>query len=83
MGDAGELKSMARSIIATVQQTIEVNDVVDVISTEIVSDDDGYVRELRIMGTAEGDANAPLTLVVRLKSPIKSNLDLTTPELDY
>ena len=75
---------MTRSVITAVAQTIEMNDVIDVIVTPIEPDNDGYVRELRIMGTADGSANAPvLTLTIRLKSGVRANLDVTTPALDF
>lgn len=74
---------MTRSVISTIDQTVEINDVTDVVVTTTEEDDDGYVREIRIMGATNTSDSAVLTLRVRIKSPIKVNLDLTTPELGY
>lgn len=76
---------MARSFITTLEQKIEISDIQDVVVTTIEQDTDGdWVREIRFFGTpAEGQIANVQNLVVRIKSPIKANLDLTTPALQF
>ena len=76
---------MPRSLITTLEQKIEVSDILDVVVTPIEQDSDGdYVREIRFMGTPrEGVTGIVQTLAVRIKSATKENLDITTPTLQF
>lgn len=75
---------MTATIISTTEQKIEINDIKDVVVTTVEQDTDGdWVREIRFFGTpAEGlSADSVQTLVVRIKSATKANLEITTPAL--
>lgn len=70
--------------INTRVQTIEVNDVTDVIVTEITQEAEGeeglYVREIRVYGTPpQENQQAPLEFTLRLKSVEKGAIQITTP----
>jgi hypothetical protein len=72
---------MARSTLTTLAQTIEIDGVTKLNLTIIEQDVDGdYVRELRVTATAEeGQSSNPQVCILRLKSPIKSQLEIVTP----
>jgi hypothetical protein len=72
---------MARSTLTTLAQTIEIDGVTKLNLTVIEQDVDGdYVRELRVTATAEeGQTTNPQVCILRLKSPIKSQLEIVTP----
>lgn len=76
---------MPQSVIATLEQKIEISNVTDVVVTTIEQDVDGdFVREIRFFGTpAEGQTASVQNLVVRIKSATKANLDITTPALQF
>lgn len=72
---------MARSILTTLQQKIEISGTQSVTLTKPEQDVDGdYVRELRVTATGEeGDTTDPQVFILRLKSPILSQLEFVTP----
>lgn len=75
---------MPRTTITMLSSKVEVKDIVEVQQTEILQDIDGdWVREWRFYGTPEDDETTAMVLVhtVRCKSPIKANLEITTPPL--
>jgi hypothetical protein len=71
------------STIATLSQSISVDEVADVVLTSIEQDAESglYVREVRIFGVAAGAANAPLVFTLRLSSSERGPLEVTTPQL--
>lgn len=77
---------MAATKIATIAQTIEMNDVSDVVVTPIQHDDvmgDNF-REIRIMGTPpDGDTVIPVNLVVRIRASDTEPLKVTVPENEF
>ncbi len=75
---------MTQSVVTVTDQTILIDDVLDVIHTAITQDTDGdWVREIRVYGTpAEGQTGQVQTLTLRLRSPTKENLNLTTAALE-
>ena len=72
---------MARSVITTLQQKIEITGTLRLSWTTIEQDVDGdYVRELRVTATGEeGETTNPQVFVARFKSPILANLEFVTP----
>ena len=72
---------MARSVLTTLAQTIEIDGVTKINLTIIEQYVDGdYVRELRVTATAEeGQTTNPQVCILRLKSPIKAQLEIVTP----
>jgi hypothetical protein len=69
-----------RSIVTVLETKIEITNVLDVIQTEPEQDLQGmWVREIRIYGTPEeGVSGLPQVLAVRLRSPVKDNLKITS-----
>jgi hypothetical protein len=74
---------LPRSVVTSIIQNVEISDILTVLYTAVEQDVDGnYVREFRVTGTPdEGQSGNPQVFVLRLKSPIKTNLELTTPAL--
>jgi hypothetical protein len=75
---------MTQSLIAQVSQRLSINGVKDIEVTEIVEDGfGGWTRAVRFYGTPAVGTNKVLVLEVLLQSPVKSELAITTPEIDF
>lgn len=74
---------MTRSFITNLQTKLELSDVRDVVVTPIEEDDDGFVREIRVIGETSGQDVTDVILTVRIRSTTKADLDFTTPPLNY
>jgi hypothetical protein len=74
---------MPQSVVTLVGQVVDINDVLDIKVTETVPDGDGaFVRSIRIFGSPES-TNQVAVLEVRVRSQIKENIDVTTPQLNF
>ena len=79
---------MARSVLTKLFERIEVNDVKDIIVTEITDDGDGgWTRAIRFMGDSgleEEGANPTMVLEIIVRAPAdKEDIEVTTPELNF
>ena len=75
---------MTASSLSILAQKLWITDVRDVEVTEIVDDGaGGFVRALRIYGQSEAGEPSLLVLDLRLQSTSKTDLAITTPELDF
>lgn len=74
---------MAQTLITILELKVSLNDVVDIAVTEPVQDVDGdWVREFRFVGTPEAEGvTPPIVKTVRVRSPIRANIEITTPNL--
>lgn len=74
---------MPQTVILVLEQKIELNDILDIVFTDIQQAPSGnWIREFRFVGTAGLDqSDNPMTLIIRAVSPTKSNLELTTANL--
>lgn len=72
--------------INTISQIIEVNDVVSIVETDAVLDEQSgdWVRDLQIFREPdEGSTNPNLILTVRIKGEQKANIYFHAPGQDY
>lgn len=75
---------MPQSVITKVSEKVSIGGVKDVEITEIVDDGaGGWVRSVRFYGTPAVGSNKVLVLEVLLQSETKSDLAVTTPEIDF
>lgn len=76
---------MTQSLISQLSERLSINAVKDIEVTDIVDDGSGgWVRSVRFYGTpAISGANKVLILEVMLHSEVKSELSITTPEIDF
>lgn len=75
---------MTQSLIAQVSQKLAIAGVKDIEVTEIVDDGSGgWTRAVRFYGTPAVGTNKVLALEVLLQSPVKADLAITTPEIDF
>lgn len=78
---------MAVSVISTQQLNMELTEITDVIVTDIVQDKvvGDWVRDIRIMGGApEGvEPQSVLILQLKLRSPTKTPLQITSPTSEF
>jgi hypothetical protein len=75
---------MPQSLITQVSQKLSIGGVKDIEVTGIVDDGaGGWVRSVRFYGTPASGANKLLILEVLLQSAEKSDLAITTPEIDF
>ena len=75
---------MLRSSMTLVSQKLEIGDVRDVDVTTIVDDgENGFVRSVRFFGEPSSDNGSSLVLEVLIRSESKSDLKITTPEIDF
>lgn len=66
-------------------QVTVISEVTDVVVTDAVDDGTStgtWIRSIRIFGTPTGDGLPPV-FELRVKSTTKSNLDVTTPILNF
>lgn len=66
--------------VTNIAQTLEIEDVTDIVVTSIVAAEVGFVRELRIFvaGAEEGDPDVQ-ALTVRLKSTTQAPIEINAP----
>lgn len=70
------------SHVKTVRQTVEISEVEDVQITEVVDEGGTYVRALRVFGAPHGRSGPPIIEVV-IRSESRSNIHITTPEVEF
>lgn len=75
---------MTQSLIAQLAQKLLISAVKDIEVTEIVEDGaGGWTRAVRFYGSPASGTNKVLTLEVILQSDVKTELQITTPEIDF
>ena len=75
---------MLRSSLTLVSQKLEIHDVRDVVVTSIVDDgENGFVRSVRFFGEPSSKNGSSLVLELLIRSGSKSDLKITTPEIDF
>lgn len=75
---------MTQSVISQVSQKLAIGGVKDIEVTDIVDDGaGGWTRAVRFYGTPAVGTNKVLVLEVLLQSPVKAELAITTPEIDF
>lgn len=75
---------MPQSVITKVSEKLSIRDIKDIQVTEIVDDGSGgWVRSMRFFGSPATGNNPVLVLEVLLQSSTKSELFVTTPEIDF
>lgn len=75
---------MTQSLISQVSQKLAIAGVKDIEVTPIVDDGaGGWTRAIRFYGTPATGENKVLTLEVVMQSATKSDLSVTTPEIDF
>lgn len=70
------------STITISHQTLDVDQVTDVVVTAIVQVSDQFVREVRVFGDPDGTAG-PAILILRISADTEAKVKLTTPTLDF
>jgi hypothetical protein len=74
-----------QSLVSTVEQKVEIADVLDVVYTEPEQDEAAngdYVREIRVYGSpADGQQGQVQVFVLRLRATTKERIQLTTVPL--
>lgn len=75
---------MTQSLIAQLAQKLSISAVKDIEVTEIVDDGaGGWIRSVRFYGSPVTGTDKALILEVLLQSAGKSDLAITTPEIDF
>jgi hypothetical protein len=75
---------MTQSFIAQLSQKLSISAVKDIEVTGIVEDGaGGWIRSVRFYGSPATGANKALVLEVLLQSMEKTDLAITTPEIDF
>lgn len=75
---------MLRSSLTLISEKLEIDDVRDVQITTIVDDgENGFVRSVRFFGEPSSDNGSSVVLEVLIRSESKSDLKITTPEIDF
>lgn len=75
---------MTQSLIAQVSQKLSITAVKDIEVTGIVEDSTGgWIRALRFYGSPAEGPNKLLVLEVMLQSSTRSDLAITTPEINF
>ena len=75
---------MTQSLITHLSQKLAIGRVKDIEVTEIVDDGSGgWIRSFRFYGSPAEGPNKVLVLEVLLQSAEKSDLAITTPEIDF
>lgn len=73
------------STVNNFAQLLTITDVSDVVITDIVDDGSGsgnWVRSIRVFGSPYASGDTPI-VEIKIKSTTKSNLDITTPSLNF
>lgn len=83
---------MPASILKTMHQLLDINDIKDIVVTAIQLDTDTgeYYREIRFLGTADEGINngaavgtTPEVLAVRVRSEVSTDIKVTFPEGEF
>jgi len=75
---------MTQSVISHVSQKLRIDGIKDIEVTDIVDDGSGgWIRSIRFYGSPAEGVNKVLVLEVLLQSPVKAELAITTPEIDF
>ena len=75
---------MTQSLIVQLSQKLSITAVKDIEVTSIVEDGaGGCIRSIRFYGSPSSGTNKVLVLEVLLQSTEKSDLAITTPEIDF
>ena len=75
---------MTQSVLSTISQKIMLTRIRDVEVTNIVSDGTGgFVRAIKFFGQGVVDTQNPLVLEVVIQSDDRTDLKITTPEIDF
>ncbi|OYW52249.1 MAG: hypothetical protein B7Y80_09330 [Hyphomicrobium sp. 32-62-53] len=75
---------MTQSVVSTVYQRVLLTSIKDVEVTDIVDDGaGGFIRSLRFFGQGAVDAQTPLVFEVLIQSENRTDLKITTPEIDF
>ncbi len=75
---------MTQSLISQLSQKLSIPSVKDIEVTSIVEDGTGgWVRSVRFYGLAADETNKVLVLEVLLQSATRTDLAITTPEIDF
>ena len=75
---------MTQSVITHVSQKLRIDGIKDIDVTDVVDDGSGgWIRSIRFYGTPAEGVNSVLVLEVLLQSPVKAELSITTPEIDF
>lgn len=75
---------MPQTLVTQLETKLELNDIKDIVMTEIEVDSAGnFVREFRFFGTPNDSSAAasPQSLVVRTVATTREALEITTPAL--
>ena len=73
-----------RSALTEISAKLAITDVRDVQVGEVVEDGaGGFVRALRVFGEPSASAGPKLILEVQIQSGTKTDLDITTPTLNF
>lgn len=74
---------MTDSIVTQIGTVLLINDVSNIIVTEMVDDGEGgFVRSIRIFGQPLGD-QGPAIVELKVKGTTKAAIDITTPVLNF
>ena len=75
---------MTPSVVSTVYQRVLLTSIKDVEVTDIVDDGaGGFIRSLRFFGQGAVDTQTPLVFEVVIQSENRTDLKITTPEIDF
>ena len=75
---------MTQSVVTTLYQRVLLTSIKDVEVTDIVDDGaGGFIRSLRFFGQGAVDAQTPLVFEVVIQSEDRTDLKITTPEIDF
>lgn len=75
---------MTQTVISTLYQRVMLTSIKDVEVTDIVDDGaGGFVRNIRFFGEGTVEAQTPLVFEVVIQSDDRTDLKITTPEIDF
>ena len=75
---------MTPSVVSTLYQRVLLTSIQDVEVTDIVDDGSGgFIRSLRFFGQGAVDTQTPLVFEVLIQSENRTDLKITTPEIDF
>ena len=75
---------MTQLLITQLSQKLRIEGIRDIEVTEIVDDGSGgWIRSVRFYGSPAEGTNKVLVLEVLLQSPVKADLAITTPEIEF
>lgn len=75
---------MTQSLITQISQKLSIDGVKDIEVTEIVDNGSGgYTRAVRFFGSPASGSTKVLTLEIVVQSSARSDITITTPEIDF